>query len=102
MVYDENINMIYVVTITTSKENTMALNVDLSKMSYDEFKTFMMGLATLYSDVDSNYNFISLYKDLKSIAKRIDRLAIPAAAPFAISDLMSSDMFEVLMKLGGH
>ena len=29
-------------------------------------------------------------------------LAIPAAAPFAISDLMSSDMFEVLMKLGGH
>lgn len=45
MVYDENINMIYVVTITTSKENTMALNVDLSKMSYDEFKTFMMGLA---------------------------------------------------------
>ncbi len=29
-------------------------------------------------------------------------VAIPVAAPFALSDLMSSDMMEVLFKLGGN
>lgn len=28
--------------------------------------------------------------------------AIPAAAPFAISDLMSPDVLQILLKLGGH
>ncbi len=99
MVYDENINMIYVVTITTSKENTMALNVDLSKMSYDEFKTFMMGLATLYSDVDSNYNFISLYKDLKSIAKRIDRLPLDLFTIFGAYEIADNQVVLAVFKV---
>jgi len=28
-------------------------------------------------------------------------IAIPVSAPFALSDVMSSDMFELLMKIGG-
>ncbi|OOF43822.1 hypothetical protein BKK51_10925 [Rodentibacter trehalosifermentans] len=35
-------------------------------------------------------------------ADRTTEIAIPISAPFALSDLMSSDMIEVLFKLGGH
>ena len=28
-------------------------------------------------------------------------IAIPVSAPFALSDVMSSDMFELLVKIGG-
>ncbi|PJG82402.1 hypothetical protein [Caviibacterium pharyngocola] len=50
------------------------LNADLSKMSYDEFQDFMKGLALLYSGTSSNHNFISIFNDLRSIAKRVERL----------------------------
>ncbi|STZ76660.1 hypothetical protein [Bergeriella denitrificans] len=50
------------------------LNADLSKMSYEQFQEFMRGLAQLYSDVNSNGNYMSLFKDLKTLAKHVERL----------------------------
>lgn len=36
------------------------------------------------------------------LADRTTEVAIPVSAPFAVSDLISSDMMEVLFKLGGN
>lgn len=50
-----------------------SLNVDLRKMSYEDFKEFMKGLATIYSESTFDFSFFSLHKSLRSIAKQIDR-----------------------------
>lgn len=50
-----------------------SLNVDLRKMSYEDFKEFMKGLATIYSESTFDFSFFSLHKSLSSIAKKIDR-----------------------------
>ena len=44
-----------------------SLNVDLRKMSYEDFKEFMKGLATL------DFSVISLNKSLRNIAKKIEQ-----------------------------
>ena len=36
------------------------------------------------------------------LSDRTTEIAIPISAPFAVSDLISSDMMEVLFKLGGN
>lgn len=50
-----------------------SLNVDLRKMSYEDFKKFMKGLAMIYSESTFDFSFFSLHKSLSSIAKQIDR-----------------------------
>ncbi|MCK3654776.1 hypothetical protein A4G19_03045 [Pasteurellaceae bacterium Macca] len=40
------------------------------------------------------------FEEKASLATTV--IAIPVSAPFAISDVMSSDMFEILMKIGGN
>ena len=50
-----------------------SLNVDLRKMSYEDFKEFMKGLAMIYSESTFDFSFFSLHKSLSSIAKQIDR-----------------------------
>lgn len=50
-----------------------SLNVDLRKMSYEDFKEFMKGLATLYSESTFDFSVISLNKSLRNIAKKIEQ-----------------------------
>ena len=50
-----------------------SLNVDLRKMSYEDFKEFMKGLATIYSESTFDFSFFSLHNSLSCIAKQIDR-----------------------------
>ncbi|WP_373585543.1 hypothetical protein [Actinobacillus succinogenes] len=59
----------------------------------------MTGLATLYSDVDSNYNFISLYSDLKSIAKRIDRLPLDLFTIFGAYKIADNQVVRAVFKV---
>lgn len=50
-----------------------SLNVDLRKMSYEDFKEFMKGLATIYSESTFDFSFISPHKSLRGITKQINR-----------------------------
>ncbi|ANF73708.1 hypothetical protein A6046_05475 [[Haemophilus] ducreyi] len=50
------------------------INKDLTQMTYEQFQAFMQGVASLYSNVNFERNYISLFSDLNSIAKRVERL----------------------------
>ena len=50
------------------------INTDLTKMPYEHFQTFMQGIALLYSNVSFERNYMSLFSDLSSMAKHVERL----------------------------
>ena len=50
------------------------INTDLTKMSYEQFQAFMQGIASLYSNVSFDRNYMSLFSDLSSMAKHVERL----------------------------
>ena len=43
------------------------------ELSYEDFKEFMKGLATIYSESTFDFSFFSLHNSLSCIAKQIDR-----------------------------
>ena len=55
---------------------TTPLDKDLRQLSYEDFKAFMQGLAALYSDVNSHYNFMGLFKDLSNVGKKVEMLPL--------------------------
>lgn len=50
------------------------INTNLTKMSYEHFQAFMQGIALLYSNVSFERNYMSLFSDLSSMAKHVERL----------------------------
>ena len=49
------------------------LNVDLKKMDYETFKTFMQELAQMYSNVKDDAYFL-FYRNLRELAKEVSAL----------------------------
>ena len=58
--------------------------------------------ACLYLTKNKQNEVINKNNIQQFLSDRTTEIAIPISAPFAASDLISSDMMEVLFKLGGN
>ena len=58
--------------------------------------------ACLYLTKNKQNEVINKNNIQQFLSDRTTEIAIPISAPFAVSDLISSDMMEVLFKLGGN
>lgn len=75
------------------------LNADLSTMSYDEFQNFMRGLASLYSDVSSEKNFMALHRDLRTIAKKVEMLPLDLRRLFGAYEIANNQVVLAIFHL---
>lgn len=73
---------------------------ETEKRTVSELIQVAAGLASGLSS--SGGNSLPTAQAMKTGADRTTEIAIPVSAPFAVSDLISPDMMEVLFKLGGN
>ena len=66
------------------------LNVDLKKMDYETFKTFMRELAQMYSNVKDDA-YLLFYHNLRDLAKEVSTLP---RNPLIFTELMKSPIIR--------
>ncbi|WP_226692355.1 MULTISPECIES: hypothetical protein [Rodentibacter] len=84
--------------------NNFLLNLNIILIPSDEvfFETHDLIGGQTWGFYDKDGNTAEKDPITKVRADITTVVAIPVAAPFALSDVMSSDMVEVLMKIGGQ